>query len=132
MVNNAGIANDVEGLAQQAGGIRAHETSTEAFDHTMAINVRGVFVGCKYAITQFLNQDPQPENSRGDRVRGWIINTASVGGMVALAGAPSYVISKHAVVGLTKQIALDYAKDKILCNALCPACEFSGSDVECC
>jgi len=121
MVNNAGIAMDVVGLSEIPGGIRLHETPTETFDNTIAINTRGVFLGCKYAIPQFLKQDPQPENNRGDRVRGWIINTASVAGLISLIGAPSYVTSKHAVVGLTKQVAVDYAKDKILCNAICPS-----------
>lgn len=124
MVNNAGIAIDVDGLAAKPGGNRLHETATETFDLTMSINVRGVFLGCKYAIAQFLKQDPLPVNSRGDFTRGWIVNTASTGGLVALAGAPSYITSKHAVVGMTKQVAIDYAKDRIHCNALCPSCEF--------
>lgn len=124
MVNNAGIAIDVDGLAAKPGGNRIHETATETFDLTMNINVRGVFLGCKYAIAQFLKQDPLPVNSRGDFTRGWIVNTASAGGLVALVGAPSYITSKHAVVGMTKQVAIDYAKDKIHCNALCPSCEF--------
>lgn len=67
------------------------------FDLTMSINTRGVFLGCKYALAQFLSQEPLPENSRGDRTRGWIVNVASKGGLVALAGAPSNTISKHAV-----------------------------------
>lgn len=41
-------------------------------------------------------------------------------GLVVTPGAPSYVSSKHAVIGLTKQVAVDYAKDRIHCNCLCP------------
>lgn len=123
MVNNAGIALDVDGLAARPGGLRVHETPTETFDLTISINTRGVFLGCKHAIAQFLKQKPLPANSRGDSTRGWIVNMASTGGLVALGGAPSYITSKHAVVGLTKQIAIDYAKDRIHCNALCPSCE---------
>lgn len=125
MVNNAGIADDVLGLAKQVGGIRLHEVATELFDLTMAINVRGVFLGSKYAIAQFLRQEPLPPNNRGDMTRGWIVNTASLAGIVGLTGAPSYVASKHAVVGLTKQTAIDYSKDRIHCNALCPSCMFA-------
>jgi NAD(P)-dependent dehydrogenase (short-subunit alcohol dehydrogenase family) len=121
MVNNTGIADDVAALVDRPGGLRLHETPTEQFDRTWAINTRGTFLGCKYSLAQFLNQEPLPTNSRGDSTRGWIVNTASAGGVVALAGAPSYITSKHAVVGLTKQIAVDYAKDKIHCNALCPS-----------
>ncbi|KAF8866591.1 NAD(P)-binding protein [Acephala macrosclerotiorum] len=122
IVNCAGIANaDVDGLAAQPGGVRVHELQTSSFDNTMAINTRGVFLGCKYALQQFLAQEPLPASPRGDRTRGWIVNVASTAGLIALGGAPSYTTSKHAVMGLTKQIAVDYAKDKIHCNAVCPS-----------
>ena len=52
--------------------------------------------------------------------RGWIVNTASVQGLVPYYGTPSYCASKGAAVMLTKQVALDYAKEKIHCNALAP------------
>ena len=104
MVNNAGIVgSDVEALKTKPGGVRAHETPMEAFDLVMNINVRGVMLGCKYALAQFLRQEPLPPNSRGDGIRGNIINMASIGGLVALGGGPSYTTSKSAVVGLTKQ-----------------------------
>ncbi|RDW66428.1 NAD(P)-binding protein-11 [Coleophoma cylindrospora] len=121
IVNNAGIAPDVHFLATQAGGRRVHELSTSVFDLTMRVNARGVFLGCKHALQQFMKQEPLPANGRGDQTRGWIVNVASTGGLVALSGAPGYTTSKHAVVGLTKQIAVDYAKDKVHCNALCPS-----------
>jgi NAD(P)-dependent dehydrogenase (short-subunit alcohol dehydrogenase family) len=130
MVNNAGIAFDVAGLAAQPGGVRLHEVPTENFDATLAINTRGVFLGCKHAIAQFLKQNPLPANSRGDETRGWIVNVASTGGLIGLPGAPSYTTSKHAVVGLTKQAAVDYAKDRIHCNALCPSCKLVKSKNE--
>jgi len=121
MVNNAGIAPDINTNAVKPGGTRIHETETETFDRVMSINARGVFLGSKHAITQFLSQPLSLNpNSRGDRPRGWIVNTASAGGTVAFPGAPSYITSKYAVVGLTKQIALDYGREKIHCNALCP------------
>lgn len=123
MVNNAGVAPEIDGIAAQPGGLRAHETPIEIFDSTMRINTRGVFLGCKFALAQFLAQDPLPRNSRGDATRGWIVNVASLAGLVVLGGAPSYTTSKHAVVGLTKQIGVDYAKDRIHCNALCPSCK---------
>lgn len=124
MVNNAGISLEALSLASQPGGLRIHETPMSTFDLTMSINTRGVFLGCKYAIAQFLKQPPLATNSRGDNVRGWIVNMGSVGSLVGLGGAPSYTASKHAVLGLTKQIATDYGKDKIHCNAICPGCEF--------
>lgn len=123
MVNNAGVAPEIFGIAAQPGGLRAHETPMETFDTTMRINTRGVFLGCKYALAQFLAQEPLPCNSRGDATRGWIINVASLAGLVSFAGAPSYTMSKHAVVGLTKEIGVDYARDRVHCNCLCPSCK---------
>lgn len=121
MVNNAGISTEVD--QQKLGNTRLHETETQYFDLTMNINTRGVFLGCKYALAQFLKQAALPPNSRGERTGGWIINLASIGGHVGLAGAPSYAASKHAVIGLTRAIAVSYAKDKIHCNALSPGCK---------
>jgi len=59
-------------------------------------------------------------HARGGRTRGWVINTASMLGLIGLANGPCYVLAKHAVVGVTRQVAIDYAKDRIHCNALCP------------
>ena len=116
MCNNAGIATEVEkGLS-----LRIHDTPTENYDRTHAINQRGVWIGCKYAIKQMLAQEPRQPNARGDRPRGWIINTASMLGLVGMHNGPCYVPTKHAVVGITRQIAIDYAKDRIHCNCLCP------------
>ena len=116
MCNNAGIATEVEkGLS-----LRIHETPTDNYDRTHAINQRAVWLGCKYAITQMLEQEPRAPNARGDRTRGWIINTASMLGLIGLAKGPCYVPCKHAVVGITRQVAIDYAKDRIHCNCLCP------------
>lgn len=117
MVNNAGIAAEA---ANWDKAHRLHETDMSLFDKSIAINTRGVFLGCKYALQQFLAQDPHPPNERGDHTRGWIVNTASMLGLVGFARAPVYVTSKHAVVGMTKQIAIDYAADRIHCNCLCP------------
>ncbi|KUJ20154.1 NAD(P)-binding protein [Mollisia scopiformis] len=121
MVNNAGVCSEILGIASQVGGVRVHETSLETFDKTMNVNTRAVFIGCKYALEQFLAQEPLPSNSRGDATRGWIVNVASLAGIVGFQGAPAYTTSKHAVVGLTKEIGLSYAKDRVHCNALCPA-----------
>jgi NAD(P)-dependent dehydrogenase (short-subunit alcohol dehydrogenase family) len=116
MCNNAGIATEVEkGLS-----LRIHDTPTDNYDRTHALNQRGVWLGCKYAIGQMMEQEPRQPNARGDRTRGWIINTASMLGLIGLHHTPCYVPAKHAVVGMTRQIAIDYAKDRIHCNCLCP------------
>ncbi|KAI4217983.1 MAG: hypothetical protein LQ349_008924, partial [Xanthoria aureola] len=67
------------------------------------VNSRSVFLGCKYALRQFLAQPLHPSGHRG-----WIINTASMLGLVGLkSSAGAYCASKGAVVLLTKQIAVD-------------------------
>jgi len=108
IVNNAGVG--------EHNYPRLHLMDDEIWDKTMAVNARGVFLGCKYALAQFLTQPPHPT---GDR--GWIINISSIFGINGFHGGHGpYCASKAACLNLTKSIALDYAKDKIHCNAICP------------
>jgi len=100
LFNNAGVEGAVCPTA---------EYSIEAFDQIMAINTRGIFIGMKYVIPEML------KNGSGS-----IINTASIGGLVAHMNFSGYCASKHAVVGLTKVAGSEYGKDGIRVNAICP------------
>jgi NAD(P)-dependent dehydrogenase (short-subunit alcohol dehydrogenase family) len=111
MINNAGIG--------QSGAKPVWELDEETWDLTQDINAKAVFLGCKYAAKQMISQEPGPT---GDR--GWIVNLASIMGLVALAGALPYIASKHAVAGITKTVALDCAPYRVHCNAVCPGCMF--------
>jgi NAD(P)-dependent dehydrogenase (short-subunit alcohol dehydrogenase family) len=82
----------------------------------MAVNAKGVWLGCKFAIAQMLKQ----EDTGGETSRGKIINIASIGGLVGLAAEPAYCASKGAVVNLTRQLAVDYAPEQTNINAICP------------
>ncbi|WP_272819217.1 SDR family oxidoreductase [Scytonema hofmannii] len=95
--------------AIDTSGKPLHEQSIENFDTLMSINVRGLFLCMKYEIQQMLNQGASA-----------IVNTSSVAGLIGYPGASPYIASKHAVVGLTRAAALDYAKQGIRINVVNP------------
>jgi NAD(P)-dependent dehydrogenase (short-subunit alcohol dehydrogenase family) len=98
--NNAGIEQVLTPLPDQ---------TEVAYDQIMDINVKGVWLSLKHEIPAMLRTGG-----------GAIVNNASVAGLVGFAMAPVYVASKHAVTGLTKAIALEYAKQNVRVNAVAP------------
>jgi glucose 1-dehydrogenase len=90
------------------------ETDEEDWDAIMAVGLRGVFLCCKCAVQQMLTQEPV-----GD-ARGRILNISSQHGMVGPPGHVAYAAAKGGVVNLTRQIAVDYGPQGIICNAVAP------------
>ncbi len=99
LVNNAGVGH-VGGLLQ---------TTAADLDRLHAVNVRGTFNLCRAFVPAML-----------ERRRGSVINLASVSGVIAVRERLAYNMTKHAIVGLTKSLALDHSHTGVRFNAICP------------
>ena len=110
MVNNAAVYAGSPLLA----------TEEADWDRAMAVNVKGVFFGCKRAVRQMLTQEIHGE------ARGRIVNISSQHGMVACPGDIAYGVGKASVVYMTRQIAADYGDQHIVCNAVAPGKILTG------
>lgn len=100
MFNNAGIVGAVGSIA---------ETPVEAWDESLSILLRGVFLGCKHAARVMIAQGS-----------GSIISTSSVAGIAGGLGPHAYTAAKHGVIGLTKSIANELAPHGVRANAISP------------
>lgn len=98
--NNAGILDDF---------LPAADTSDALWDRVIAVNLTGPFTISRAFIPHML-----------ERGSGTFVNIASMAGLVAQAGGTAYTVSKHGVIGLTRQIAADYGQRGIRANAICP------------
>lgn len=101
LVNNAGLSGRIfveQGLSEE-----------EVWDKVMAVNAKGVALGCKYAIPEMIKAGG-----------GSIVNIGSIVGLVGMTAASAYGPSKGAVIALTRALAVAHAKDKVRVNTVCP------------
>jgi len=100
LVNDAGISG---------GSRRLHELDIDAWDKTIGVNLRGTFLCARAAIPHLLQ-----------RPRSAMVNIASTYGIIGAPLAPAYCASKGGIVNLTRQLAVDYSRDGLRVNAICP------------
>ena len=110
MVNNAAIFS----------GTPLLDTTEAQWNEVMGVNLTGMFLGCKRAVAQMLTQEPRGET------RGRIINLGSQQGIVTSPRDCPYGVSKAGAIYITRQIAVDYAKDLIVCNSISPGKVVTG------
>ena len=110
MVNNAAISS----------GTALLETTEAQWEDVMRVNLTGMFHGCKRAVQQMIQQEPRNE------VRGRIINLGSQHGIICSPAETPYGVSKAGAIYITRQIAVDYAKQLIVCNSISPGKILTG------
>lgn len=106
LINNAGVGYSSSGRYRMASVV---DTPEDDWDAILAINLKGVAMGCKHAIPLMVKQG-----------HGAIVNIASINGIAGLTGADAYTAAKGGVVALTRVLAYDWAGKGVRINCVCP------------
>lgn len=116
------VRESIEKTVERFGGLQSivncagivhvaplHEYSEQEWDRLMGVNLKSIFFSIKHGIAHLRKH-----------THSYMVNIGSVGSFIGQANTPAYVTSKHAVLGLSRSIALDYAADGLRCNCVCP------------
>ncbi|RDW69275.1 hypothetical protein BP6252_08295 [Coleophoma cylindrospora] len=110
-INCAGIGNIAK---------RSTELAEDEFEKIFQINYRGCWLSSRAELKQMLQQEPLSTHDGRPGVRGAVVNIASQLGLVGRPTAPAYCSAKSAVIAMTRCDAIDYSKDNIRVNCICP------------
>ncbi len=102
-----------------AGGGAVHDLPPEEWERIISINLTGTYVTAKYALRAMLAQEPRTD-AAGHAARGALVTVASIEGLEGTSGGSAYNASKGGVVLLTKNLAIDYGRQGIRANTVCP------------
>jgi NAD(P)-dependent dehydrogenase (short-subunit alcohol dehydrogenase family) len=114
-----GRIDGVVTAAGVAGGGAVHDLAPDEWERIISINLTGTYVTTKYALRAMLAQEPRTD-AAGHPSRGSIVTIASIEGLEGTSGGSAYNASKGGVVLLTKNLAIDYGRQGIRANAVCP------------
>jgi NAD(P)-dependent dehydrogenase (short-subunit alcohol dehydrogenase family) len=122
VASDSQVRESINGTAQRFGGLQIivncagftdvgllHEYPEEQWDRLMGVNLKSIYLSIKHGMAHLR------ENKRS-----YVVNVGSISSFVGQARTPAYTASKHAVLGLSRSIALDYAADGVRCNCVCP------------
>jgi NAD(P)-dependent dehydrogenase (short-subunit alcohol dehydrogenase family) len=122
VAQDADVARAIGATVARFGGLHmvincagvVHVATLDAYaeadwDQLMGVNLKSIYLALRHALPHLRRQQ-----------RSYVVNIGSVGSFVGQRATPAYTASKHAVLGLTRSIALDYAADGLRCNCVCP------------